>query len=318
MGGFDEYSIALRGRDAISRLIENSINRLRPEPKIGEVYDFDKTTNIAYIVFPGDTQSLKATYSREHTIRRKKLDLPGGTAQGDLVRVAGRLGNYYVIGVLEDPSFSYKPIVDVYEADATWTKRPGLARVHYRIQGSGGSGGGADTTGAGQACVGGGGGAGALAEGWIEADDLNDTEPVEVGVGAVGTAGAAGSSGEQSSFAGRVALGGNGGGMSAVSAGNTTAASGTAGSATGGDINLNGGRGSVGRIVGGLVTQASRGGSSHFHMGGQEVAVSTGGNGQTGVRGSGGSGALNNASQATARTGGTGGDGIIVVTSYFR
>lgn len=101
MGNFEDYAVAMRTRDAISRIAEGLINTLRPEPKIGEVFSFDSTLMVADILFPSDTQPVRVKIGRGQIPFHTKMDDGIGDAAGDLVRVQGRMGSYYVIQNLD-------------------------------------------------------------------------------------------------------------------------------------------------------------------------------------------------------------------------
>lgn len=97
--GFSDYEASMKMRDVINKMIEVSLDRLRPEPRTGEVYDFDVATMTCDVLYPGETTPLKVKISRGQVPHHKKMDLPDGSATGDIVRVAGRLGNYYVLTI---------------------------------------------------------------------------------------------------------------------------------------------------------------------------------------------------------------------------
>lgn len=205
---------------------------------------------------------------------------------------------------------------EYFTTSGSWTKPANLKFVIVEVQGGGGGGGGASATGSGQFAIGVGGAGGAYCRKKILAADLAASETVTVGVG--GTAGAApgnGGTGGTSSFGTHCSADGGGGGNNGGNAAANEAGLllvGLSGAsiptATGGDINVNGGQGafSAGGAAGGSYGGASRIGGSL-------------GNGFPGlVYGGGGSAGVNrDPSIGTARSGGAGAAGIVIVHEYF-
>lgn len=196
--------------------------------------------------------------------------------------------------------------IQVFTASGTWNKPSGLVRAEVIVIGPGGGGGGSATAGG----VGGGGGGGACAIKLFEAGDLGATETVTVGTGGAGGVGSnAGSAGSAATTFDVLSAGaGNGGDHG----GNITNAP-AGGTATGGDINIAGGRGSRSGNVG---TNASGHGGSPplgYGCGGGSQINNATGNAGTGY-GAGGGGAY---ATSGTRTGGAGTDGIVIVKEYY-
>ena len=97
--GFSDYETALKARDVHVSIVESVLNRLRPEPRQGEVYDFDVIAMTCDVLLPGDTTPLKVKMGRHQVPYHKKMDAPDGSAPGDVVRFAGRNGNYYLLSI---------------------------------------------------------------------------------------------------------------------------------------------------------------------------------------------------------------------------
>lgn len=137
--------------------------------------------------------------------------------------------------------------MQVYTADATWTKPDGLAYVVVEVIGAGGGGSTRGSSGK-TTIAGAGGGGGGYSRKRILAANLGATEVVTVGIG--GTATKTGSSfvdggtGGTSSFGSHCSANGGGGGQKydAVAPATVSSVGGTGGSATGGDINVTGSR----------------------------------------------------------------------------
>ena len=106
--GFGDYETALKARDVHARLVETVVNRLRPEVRQAEVYDFNTSDMTCDILLPGDTVPLKVKMGRGQVPLHRKMDNPDGSAQGDLVRIAGKAGSYYIVSVYgeEPPAIS--------------------------------------------------------------------------------------------------------------------------------------------------------------------------------------------------------------------
>ncbi|GAA2360782.1 hypothetical protein Cme02nite_38090 [Catellatospora methionotrophica] len=201
---------------------------------------------------------------------------------------------------------------DIAGAD-TWEKPDGALIVEVELVGGGGAGGGGDGAGSGLSC-GGGGGSGGYVRKMYAASDLSATQAVSVGVGGTGAAGAAGGTGGATTFAGLTGSGGVGGSAMTSTTGTGTGASGAGGAAAGGDVNIPGEAGDLGRVIGGALVFTGRGGRTQF--GSQPAAsTSTGAPGTSASGyGSGGSGAV---ADTTDRAGGAGSAGICIVTTYF-
>lgn len=102
--GFSDYETAMKARDVHARLVETVVNRLRPEVRQGEVYDFNTADMTCQVLLPGDAFPLKVKMGRGQVPLHRKMDADDGSAQGDIVRFAGKAGNYYLVSVYgEEP-----------------------------------------------------------------------------------------------------------------------------------------------------------------------------------------------------------------------
>lgn len=196
-----------------------------------------------------------------------------------------------------------------YKASYTW-----LRAIRVICVGGGGASGAAVGAASGQS-NGGGGGGGAYAESFItDIAGLGSSITVTVGAGGTGTA-TNGNDGSDSSFGSLVvAAGGKGGASMTSTAGTSSAASGVGGLASSctGDMKIDGGDGSNGRVTSGIAMLTCDGGASL--LSGTTRTRTNSGIGLTGHSyGGGASGA--NATTATFN-GGAGGAGVVIVELY--
>ena len=214
------------------------------------------------------------------------------------------------------------PVVNVYNANATWTKPANIDHIVVECVGGGGQGGGSAATAAGRAAAGGGGGGGGYARATHRQGILaGATYAVVVGAGgSTGGAGAIGQAGGDSTFAGTGILtttgkGGAGGPAGAAFAGSGIGAGGgTGGAGLNADLNAQGGDGAPSIVIAGVGVSGG-GGSSAVGGGGQGTAQAVGVAGHQ--YGGGGGGAETQAAAGPARAGGAGGAGVVIVTEYY-
>jgi hypothetical protein len=201
------------------------------------------------------------------------------------------------------------PRTEIFTSSGTWTKDAGLKYITVEVQAAGGGGAGGEDSTAGSDSGGGGGASGGYSKKMILASSLGSTETVTVGsAGSGGTVTAAGSDGGDSSFGSHVTTtGGEGGirGINSINAGGT---------ASGGDVNINGVSGDTPYNIGGEDPGAGgRGANSVLGLGGHTVSNATAQPG-TGY-GAGGAGGEVNGAEGEA--GGAGAPGIVIVTEYY-
>jgi hypothetical protein len=234
--------------------------------------------------------------------------------------LAEGVNDYLAGGYLYAGTIYYTSSGTFAKADPLGTGDIGLRAVRVRLVGGGGGGGGAGTTGAGTSAAGGAGGGGGYSERFILASALSATETVTRGGG--GPGGAAGNNngvaGGTSSFGSLLSATGGGGGDGSAPVTAGIANGGAGGSGSTGDLNMDGERGSVGRVALGTVVSASQGGASILGYGGAPALSINSANGSLGlVYGGGGSGGLNrDTAGSVARSGAAGAAGIVIVDVF--
>lgn len=205
-----------------------------------------------------------------------------------------------------------------FTTSGTYTKPAGLKFVVVEVVGGGGSGGGVQATGVSGFAEGAGGGGGGYSQKRILASALGSTETVTVGAGGVAAAAAgSGQTGGTSSFGSHCsATGGQGGALGAGTTTSATSAGGIGGDASGGDLNVSGGRGGPGAVYSTIFGLLNFGGGTRFSEPFYSTATNTLGSANTQGFGNGSSGARNGVSQS-ARGSTAGQPGVVIVHEYF-
>ena len=204
--------------------------------------------------------------------------------------------------------------MQVFTSSGTWTRPTDIVRIKVTVTGGGGGGGGSfETRG-----KGGGGGAGSTA---IEVIDVTSLSSETVTIGAAGTAGASnaqGGTGGTSSFGSyNSAVGGYGGSVGGNGNGSDSNQC-SGGTATGGDINIDGGDGQARGYMGSgdIALTGGTGGASFWGGGGRGVNVGGDDESYPGrAYGSGGSGGATD-SGSGGTVGSVGKAGIMVIEEY--
>lgn len=206
--------------------------------------------------------------------------------------------------------------IQVFTSTGTWNKPNGVRAVRVRtVGGGGGCGGCAFTTGQANSAGGHGGG---YAEAYILAANLLSSETVTVGAaGAAAASGNnAGGSGGTSSFGAHCSATGGGGGIGMASTtGNSLVNGNSPGTGSGGDINLSGGSGGFGQVIGGVALRAAHGGAAGGGLGQSNRMATAAGTGVAGLVYGGGAPGI----YVTAASigGAPGGAGVVIVESIF-
>lgn len=114
MPTFGDLQSASRMRDLIERISTRTVERLRPDVRIGKVHHYDAGRQLAWIQYAGeDSSNLVKVRVALNMLPTKTIEANGDAC--DIVRVAGKPGNYYIAdfvrGVPQDPNNI--PLVDV-------------------------------------------------------------------------------------------------------------------------------------------------------------------------------------------------------------
>lgn len=104
--GFGDVEFALKFRTVIERIIDGKLARERPAPRIARVYSYDRGTLRAAVMFAGDDTPVNVSMTYNCQPRTSSLnDFGGDVTQGDVVRVEGGPGNYYITAILSGPAY---------------------------------------------------------------------------------------------------------------------------------------------------------------------------------------------------------------------
>ena len=222
---------------------------------------------------------------------------------GTVLRLVGAISSGRLVGVTYLTSGS-----------GTYNKPAGVNALFVIAVGGGASGAGIAGGASGRGCSGG-GGAGGYSEYYTDAP----ASSYSYSVGAAGTAPSAGSNagnnGGNTTFGGITCNGGTGGIVgaafgTAASIGSTVAG----GTASGGDININGQRGDAPIRLNSTEAKGGNGGSTPLGAGG--IGAATEGQGGIAASGYGAGGAGAKAASSTDRAGGAGAPGIIIIFEF--
>jgi hypothetical protein len=204
----------------------------------------------------------------------------------------------------------------VFTSSGSWTKPAGLKFIVVHCIGAGGGSGGSPGAGSGQAESGGGGG-GAYSSEKILASALSSSETVTIGAaGTAGTHTTSGGNGGDTTFGTSAFLTAGGGSGSVVgvnTTGNSILEGGDGGTASNGDINIDGSHGAPGVVISGQRLTNNKGGTSGMGYG-------HGGLGLTGTGEAGqnfGGGAQGTGATTTNNDGAAGAAGLVIVEEYF-
>lgn len=103
MANFGDQRYAQQFRDRITRIVKGVLNEERPEPRLGKVYSFNSSENTALVLFAGETvdnlvKVRVALNMQPVTVMSTSFEELGYDAPGDIARVFGKPGSYYILG----------------------------------------------------------------------------------------------------------------------------------------------------------------------------------------------------------------------------
>lgn len=260
------------------------------------------------------TATLKTTVIQEPSsaTANMTLDTSGGVTIGQNLTVAGSVSG--VAGrLLRAPQ--------ILTSGTSYTTPAGCTSIYVEAIGAGGGGGGADSAVDARYQASGGGGSGAYVAKYFTVTP-STSYTYAIGTGGAGGAntGASGSTGGSTTFTvggTTITATGGTGGQGYQSNGSNSgrpARGGGGGTATNGDLNVDGNAGSMGFVnTDGIQYYATGSGGGSFFGGGAQ-GLNTTGAGTAGTSGGGGSGAAS--SLATGNAGGAGGNGLIRIWEY--
>ncbi|MGS7662921.1 glycine-rich domain-containing protein [Escherichia coli] len=217
----------------------------------------------------------------------------------------------YNLGISDSSGFVGRSLgaPKAFYANGSYTRSPLARFAKVTLAGGGGGGGGCQASNNTETFSGAGGGAAATIVVWVDLSAAS-SYAITIGKGGKGGVGAvSGGDGESSSFAGLFSAPGGKGG---VKSGISNTAGGAGGTATVGDVRINGGTGSDGQTGSSLLP--GNGGASFFGGGGR--AGSQAGISGTAPGSGGGGGAYDLGFTSTAFTGGDGANGMAIVEEF--
>ena len=110
---FSDVDAATRFRDWVSRQVATFVDKYRPLPRYGRVMSFNRFTGKALVLFTGDIEATPCTMSKNKQPRYSSEDNPTLNPDlGDLVRVEGRIGSYYITEVVSNSALMIEPVIN--------------------------------------------------------------------------------------------------------------------------------------------------------------------------------------------------------------
>lgn len=114
---FSDVKAADRMRRTIEKIATRVVNQLRPDVRIGQVHHFDNGRQLAWIQFPGEDDT-SLVQVRTSMLQRPTRSILINGDDADVVRVAGKPGQYYVLDFVKGtprPTLMNVPIGGVIE-----------------------------------------------------------------------------------------------------------------------------------------------------------------------------------------------------------
>ena len=109
--GFSDVQYAAKFRDLVTRIVRRVIAEERPAERVGRILSWNSHDRTAMVIFPGDdeTNATKVRYSQAMVPAMGVNAFPGMPGVGDVVRVAGKPGSYYIAGYVSGGPGSVSP-----------------------------------------------------------------------------------------------------------------------------------------------------------------------------------------------------------------
>jgi hypothetical protein len=109
---FNDWSSALRMREVIAKVVREEMQRQRPRPRYGKVYDFNRFTFNALVLFGDDVDPTPVKFPA--AVQPTQSVLLHGSSLANVVRVEGVPGNLWITeicsgGVQEDSTRLHNP-----------------------------------------------------------------------------------------------------------------------------------------------------------------------------------------------------------------
>lgn len=101
---FNDFSSALRMREVIAKVVREEMARQRPPARYGKVYDFNRFTFNAEVIFPGDVETTRVKFPQYMQPTRRIV--ADGDLFADVVRVEGVPGNLWITAIVNGTTFS--------------------------------------------------------------------------------------------------------------------------------------------------------------------------------------------------------------------
>lgn len=241
----------------------------------------------------------------------------GSTTVGAVVQVLAWAGDLLVLGSASGAGIGYRQGVPIYiTASGTFAKAAYPDAIAFLVEVQAGGGGGVGN-GNGNGTAGPGGGGGGYARSILLASALAASEPITVGNGGAASNGfVQASTGGSSSFGSHVAANGGQGAGGGTGAGTSNGFGGLGGTATTGQLRIDGGDGDSTGDQAAKDTPGGTGGNSHLGKGGRGGPIRSTDVGGSNGRLYGGGGGGGHRTTALIN-GGNGAAGIIIITPLY-
>jgi hypothetical protein len=109
---FSDVDTATRFRDWLARQITSAVDRLRPLPRYGRVMSYNRFTGKCMVLFTGDVEATPCRMSNQtQPYQSSDNNVSGDPNAGDIARVEGRPGSYYVTEIVSGVALQLQPVL---------------------------------------------------------------------------------------------------------------------------------------------------------------------------------------------------------------